>query len=366
MKPKLKPFVEYYVDKEKISFFARPGIAIEIDDEEGYIHSACQLMDGKNNLHFIKSKLEQSHPQLDNSLDELINLLDSEGLIEDADLSNSNHLTEYDKERWSRNIEFFGAYCKLSENKFHHQETIKNTKVTLLGLGGVGSNVLLNLVALGVRNIKIIDFDNVELSNLNRQVIYNEDELGQPKTKIAKNKILAFYKDANIEAINTKISSSSDIEQLIDGQDFVINAADQPRAQIIDWVNAACIKKKIPFICGALDYKYAICYSVIPKVSGCIECWKSSARQSNAIFQDYYSQKGFHPSPSLNVTIMPFISIVGGLIGSEFIKIITGITPPSSLGKLRAYDFTTGEISIVEHWEKQPDCLVCSDSTNGR
>src|SRR3990167_9353868 len=173
MKPRLKPFVEYCYSNGKISFFARPGVAIEIDDQNKYVLTACQLLDGCRDIQDLKSSLSKIYPEDAENIEELLELLDSEGLLEDVSTFDRGGLTEYDVERWSRNAEFFGAYCKSNENKFSHQKKIKNTKVTLLGLGGVGSSVLMNLAALGVKNIRIVDFDKVELSNLNRQVIYN-------------------------------------------------------------------------------------------------------------------------------------------------------------------------------------------------
>ncbi|OGT63239.1 MAG: thiamine biosynthesis protein ThiF [Gammaproteobacteria bacterium RIFCSPHIGHO2_12_FULL_45_12] len=361
MKPRLKPFVEYCYSNGKISFFARPGVAIEIDDQNKYVLTACQLLDGCRDIQDLKSSLSKIYPEDAENIEELLELLDSEGLLEDVSTFDRGGLTEYDVERWSRNAEFFGAYCKSNENKFSHQKKIKNTKVTLLGLGGVGSSVLMNLAALGVKNIRIVDFDKVELSNLNRQVIYNEADIGKFKAEIARDKILAFYPDANIEPVSLKIASSLDIENLIDGRDFVINAADQPRGEMIDWLNVACVNKRKPFICGALDYRYAVCYSVVPGQSGCIECWKVGARQSSRIFQDYLNQDGFFPAPSLNVAIMPFISIVGGLVAADFLKIVTGIKKPASLGKLQSFDFETGHISIIESWEKNAECLMCGE-----
>lgn len=359
MRPRLKPFVEYCYDKGKISFFARPGAAIEVDDENRFILTVCCLMDGERDVAAIKQDLSQDYPEDANYLEELLTLFDMEGLVEDVSVNQVSDLTKYELDRWSRNIEFFGAYCRSDENKYLHQEALKNTKVTIIGVGGVGSSVLLNLAALGARDIRIVDFDRIELSNLNRQILYNDSDIGKSKADVAKEKIVAFYPDAKIEAISTKINSSEDIEKLIEGRDFVINAADQPRGKIIDWLNAACVKQALPFICGALDFKYAICYSVLPGKTGCIECWKSSARESNPVFQDYYHHEGFRASSMLNVTIMPFISIVVGLMATEFLKIVTNIQPPQSLGSLRSFDFETGLISELESWAIDADCEVC-------
>lgn len=314
-------------------------------------------MDGVISFDILKEKISSTYPKESQFLHNLLAVLDNEHLLEDC-FFNKNSF-DYDQERWSKNTEFFGAYCRSNENKYEKQHKLSMIKVTVLGLGGVGSNVLLNLAALGVLNIKIIDFDVVSLSNLNRQVLYNELDIGNYKCDIAKTKILDFLPEANIEQFNKKIESEHDIEKIIYDQDFVIAAADVPRDLILDWVNKACVKFKIPYICGGLDSMWATYYSIIPGVSGCMECWKHNASKQNYLYQDIVREDDFYAVVSSNVAIMPLISIVSGLISSEFLKIVTGIADPQALGKLCAFDFKTASITVQELWNKEPECPIC-------
>lgn len=276
----------------------------------------------------------------------------------------SGKLTEYDTVRWSRNIEFFGAHCKATENKYSHQEKLKSTKVAIFGLGGVGSNILYNLAAMGVCNIRAVDFDKVELSNLNRQIIYNECDIGQLKSDVAKNRISHFLPDANIEFINKKISCSEDIEKIISGQDIVIASIDHPREKIMDWFNLACVRHGIPFLCGSLDSRLVTYYTIAPGKTGCIECWKATREKSGFIFQDIIQHEGFMASPSPNAAIMPFISLVSGLVANEFLKIVTGIAEPQSMGNLCVFDFISSQFTVSESWKKNPVCPICSKNQN--
>jgi len=357
--PRLKSLVEFCSIDNKIYFLKTPGVAIEMEDSSKFIATVCKLMDGEKNPAQLKQALSPLFPKETPYLENLLTVLDNEYLLEDVSRNYPDKLTDYDTTRWSRNIEFFGAHCKAMDNKYSYQEKLKSTKVVIFGLGGVGSNVLYNLVAMGVHNIRAIDFDEVELSNLNRQIIYNESDIGQLKSVAAKNRILQFIPDANVEVINKKISCGMEIEELISGQDIVISAIDQPREKIMDWFNVACVKQNIPFLCGALDSRLAIYYTIIPGQTGCIECWKASASKSNFMFQNLIQEEGFVPSASPNVAIMPFISIVSGLIASEFLKIVTGVAEPQSLGKLCAFDFISSQITISESWQKNPACLMC-------
>lgn len=357
--PRLKPLVEYCSLENKIYFFNRPSVAIEMDDSSKFIATVCQLMDGKKNLTQLKQALSGIYPKETFYLETLLTVLDSQYLLEDVSRNYTEQLSSYETTRWSRNIEFFGAHCKAQDNKYSYQEKLKSAKVVIFGLGGVGSNVLYNLVGMGAQNIIAVDFDEVELSNLNRQIIYNESDVGKLKSVAARNRILQFSSEVNIEFINKKISCSANIEELIFGQDIVICAIDQPREKIMDWFNAACIKHNVPFLTGALDSRLAIYYTILPGKTGCIECWKASASKSNFMFQNLIQQKDFVPSKSPNVAIMPFMSILSGLMACEFLKIITGLSEPQSLGKLHAFDFYSSQITISESWEKNPACLIC-------
>jgi len=357
--PRLKSLVEFCSIDNKIYFFNRPGIAIEMDDSSKFIAGVCKAMDGEKNLQQLKQSLALLFPKEISYLEALLTVLDNEYLLEDVSHNNPNKLNDYDVTRWSRNVEFFGTYCKATDNKYSFQEKLKSTSVVIFGLGGVGSNVLYNLAAMGVCNIKAVDYDEVELSNLNRQIIYNESDIGQLKTRAAKNRISQFLPHANIEFVNKKISCSSDIEEIISGQDIVISAIDQPREKVMDWFNVACVKYNVPFLCGAIDSRVAICYAIIPGKTGCIECWKNSASKSTFTFQKLIQQEGFVSSASPNVAIMPFMSIVSGLIANEFLKIVTGIAEPQSLGRLCTFDFLSSQITTSESWEKNPECSIC-------
>lgn len=319
----------------------------------------CRLMDGKRNFNELSYILNKEFPKETPYLDSLLAVMDEARLLEDVSENHVMELSEYDLTRWSRNVEFFGAHCAAKENKYSHQAKLKSVKVVLLGLGGVGSHVLYDLAALGVCNIRGVDFDKIELANLNRQILYNEADIGKLKSEVAKSRILEFLPHANIEIFNKKISSSEDIQDIISGQDFVISVLDQPREKIIDWVNAACVKQKIPFICGAFDSKCAVYHSVVPGETGCIECWKTNAKQSGFLFQDILKQKGFVESVSLNVAISPLVSVLAGLILTEFLKMITGIGEPQALGNLCSFDFKTAQTAIIESWKKDSSCAVC-------
>jgi molybdopterin/thiamine biosynthesis adenylyltransferase len=361
--PKVKPFVEFCWRNGIVSFFKIPGLSIDLNDEVKFIYHVCCMMDGTIPLEVLKEKISLIYPKESPFLEDLLTVLDNEYLIEDSFYNVSDTSVE-DKERWSKNTEFFGSYCRANQNKYQKQKSLSAVKVTILGIGGVGSNVLLNLAALGVLNIRIVDFDEVSLSNLNRQILYNRTDVGRYKCEIAKSKISQFLPKANIEQFNKKLENEKDVLDIVEGQDIVIAAADIPRDKILDWVNSACVKFKIPYICGGLDSLWATYFSIIPGVSGCMECWKQSASRHSSLYQDIVRADHFVSAASPNVAIMPMISMVSGLISTEFLKIVTDISAPNALGKLCVFNFKTAHITIQETWERVLECSICRISLN--
>ncbi|MFJ1268641.1 ThiF family adenylyltransferase [Legionella lytica] len=357
--PRIKPFVEFCWRKGIVSFFKIPGLSIDLDDEKKFIYNVCSIMDGSISLQDLKERMSSIYPYESQFLDDLLSALDNEYLIEDVFYNIPNATIEA-QERWSKNVEFLGSYCRAKENKHQKQQSLSEIKVVILGLGGVGSNVLLNLAALGVLNFRIVDYDKVSLSNLNRQILYSNTDIGHYKSDMAKQRILQFLPNANIECCNKKLESTDDVLEMVRGYDFVIAAADMPREKILDWVNNACLEFKIPYICGGLDSLWATYFSIIPGITGCMACWKQSASKDRALYQDIVQAEYFSSAPSPNVAIMPMISMVSGLISSEFLKIVTKISEPNALGKLCIFNFKSSEMAVQETWEKLDNCPICS------
>ena len=102
--PSLKPLVEYYTDSRKITFFSRPGIAIEMDDDSGFISATCKLIDGTKDFVELKNTLLPQFPKETAYLNDLLMTLDDEYLLEDKSINDIGKLTEHDITRWSRNI----------------------------------------------------------------------------------------------------------------------------------------------------------------------------------------------------------------------------------------------------------------------
>lgn len=359
-KPRIKPTVAFYRLGES-ACFETAGYVTEIKDKSGVVTRVSSMLDGSRTVDQIADVIRVEHESVDTTLVlSIVEALDEAYLLEDADIAVPDELTDYDVQRWSRNFDFYGAFTKVNGNKYLAQLAIKNVRVGLLGIGGLGSHILYDLVALGVHDIRAVDFDKVDLSNLNRQILYTEKDIGAVKAEVAQDRIRQFNQHAKIECINKRITCSEDISKLIYDRDIVICVADRPRLDIVNWVNSACIEHAVPFIIGGLDTKRAVHYSVIPGVTGCVECWKASVGRTNGLANaiiDEWRRRGEREIPA--PAIVHFVSVITGLITSEFIKLVTRIAEPSATNRLVAFDFVSLQVTEHERWTRDPQCATC-------
>ena len=128
------------------------------------------------------------------------------------------------------------------------------------------------MAGLGPKKIIIIDYDCVELSNLGRQFLFREADVGKLKTEVAKQAINEMNSDVEIEVHNQKIKNPSDTLEYIEGVDIVICAIDEPPFVIHRVVNKMIVDANIPCVFGASQVSRGRIYTVIPYVAGCFDC----------------------------------------------------------------------------------------------
>lgn len=166
------------------------------------------------------------------------NFLQSKNLImQNFHYPNSNYIN---------NLYYYEGYCN---NPLLLDSSFQNYSIGVIGCGGVGSVILDQIIALNIKNLKIIDFDTVQSDNLNRQFIFTENNIQQNKTFLTKSYLLKKNKNLKIKSYNKKITCEKDLEILKD-VNLIINAADTPY-NLNDLIMKFCHKNKIDFLtCG--------------------------------------------------------------------------------------------------------------------
>ena len=215
----------------------------------------------------------------------------------------------------SKELDRFSRQVMLEEIGYGGQLKLKNAKICVVGVGGLGNPITSRLVAMGVGQLRIIDRDVIELSNLHRQTMYDESDVGQIKVEAATKKLQKLNPDCKIESLAISVNEYN-AKEIIDGCDVVIDALDSVNARYA--LNKACVEKNIPFVTGAAVGVSGQAFTIIPKQSACYYCMFPDLNEDT---MPTCSIEGVHPS---------ILSLVGGIEVAEAVKIILGKKPSLS------------------------------------
>ncbi|MEI7616306.1 MAG: ThiF family adenylyltransferase, partial [Actinomycetota bacterium] len=167
-------------------------------------------------------------------------------------------------DRYSRQT----LFSSIGENG---QKKLQNSRVAIVGCGGLGSNIANSLVRSGVGFIRIIDKDIVELSNLQRQLLFDENDVKNkmPKALAAKSKLNLVNSEIEIEAVVDEVNKSN-IGLLLKDTDLILDGTDNFKTRF--FINEECVKNNIPWIYGTVAASYGMICSIIPDSGYCLEC----------------------------------------------------------------------------------------------
>ena len=250
-------------------------------------------------------------------------------------VAGGSELSNKDLDRYSRQV-------MLEEIGYQGQLKLRGAKVCVVGIGGLGNPITTRLVAMGVGKIRIVDRDVIELSNLHRQTMFDDLDVGEIKVEVAARKLQKLNPDVHIEALPLSVNDYNAIE-VVDGCDVVIDALDSVNARYS--LNNACIAKKIPFVTGAAVGVVGQAFTVLPKISACYYCMFPDLDEDS---MPTCSIEGVHPS---------ILSIIGGIEVSEAVKIILGKKPNLS-DRILHVDLENLDFSYTKT-SKVAECSVC-------
>lgn len=226
------------------------------------------------------------------------------------------------------------------------QIKLKNSSVLVAGCGGLGSASALYLAAAGVGRMGLVDSDNVELSNLQRQVIHSTEMIGFAKITSAKKRINSLNPNVDIITLHERIDENN-AREILAGYAIVIDATDNFDSRYI--INAACVENSIPFIYGAI-YQFSGQMSVFNHKGGpCFQC----------VFQKPPSEEYKNANRGVGV-VGALPGVIGSLQAIEAIKLIAGIGQPMA-GRLLIFDGLQMEFKEISI-NKSGNCPVCYEN----
>jgi molybdopterin-synthase adenylyltransferase len=218
------------------------------------------------------------------------------------------------------------------------QEKLKKSRVLIAGVGGLGSAAAFYLTAAGVGSLRIVDKDQVDLSNLNRQILHWEPDIDRPKVASAKEKLTKLNSVIDLDIRQDEINEET-LPLLMDGCDLVLDGLDNFPTRYL--INQQILRQGIPFIYGGILGMMGMATMILPNQTPCLKCLFPQA-----------------PPPQKFPVLGTTPGIIGLIEANEAIKYLVGFGKLIT-GRLLVYnglDMRFSEVRI----EPNPDCPVCS------
>ncbi|WP_455278427.1 HesA/MoeB/ThiF family protein [[Eubacterium] cellulosolvens] len=245
-------------------------------------------------------------------------------------------------------LEYYSRQIAHNDIGYKGQLKLKNSKVCILGCGGLGVPTMQMLTAMGVGHIRIVDRDIISISDLHRQYLYDTKSIGLPKVEVASGKLKKINPHVKIEPLAEPIIKRN-VSEIIDGMDITVDGLDSIDTRYL--VNRACQEKKIPYVFAGAIESIANATTIIPDKTPCLEC----------IF------------PGFNDKLLPKCSLVGvhpaviGMISSVQVSEVTAILlgrAPQLAGKLLLINLNDLSFDKIDV-SKQKNCNTCGSSPIG-
>ncbi|GMR01508.1 MAG: molybdopterin-synthase adenylyltransferase MoeB [Gammaproteobacteria bacterium] len=224
------------------------------------------------------------------------------------------------------------------------QQLLQNAHVVIMGVGGLGSPAAMYLAAAGIGALTLVDFDTVDNSNLQRQIIHNVDSIGENKVDSAKNTLLKINPEVVIHSINKRLTLD-ELKSLITNVDCVVDATDNFETRFL--INRACVTQQVALVsAAAIQYEGQISvFDLTQKNSACYACLYAEGGEENTSCSD-------------NGILAPVVGILGSMQALEAIKLICNLGDTLQ-NRLLIFD------ALALQWrtmklKKDANCPVCS------
>jgi len=350
-KPRIKRTTEEIETPEGDVILLRPSAEgdIRIEQPDSEERRLLAAVDGTRTVEQLRAEFGAKE------VDGLISQLEELEAIDDA--AEDERLAPAELARFDRQLRYFADVAGGELSAAECQERLRAAKIAVLGVGGLGSWAALALACCGIGELRLIDGDEIEISNLNRQVLYAEADLGRAKVEVAAARLGAFDSACRITATARRLESEADIAGFVAGADVVIDAADWPAHDIERWCNAACFAAGIPYITMSHFPPVArVGPLYVPGETGCFNCQEIAYRREYPLFDVVMEQQRAKPSPA--ATLGPACGLIGGHVALDVMHLLTGLARPSTHGVAHLYDLRTMEVKH-DPVVPEPDCPVC-------
>ena len=246
-------------------------------------------------------------------------------------------MTDEELLRYSRQI-------LLPEFDIVGQECLGRSRALIVGLGGLGSAAAMYLAAAGVGRLILVDFDTVDLSNLQRQIVHRTADIGRLKVESARDTLRALNPLVEVVAVPKALDDTELLERVRQA-DVVVDASDNLPTRLA--INAACVRAGVPLVSGA-----AI------RLEGQVLVWRPGGE--GACYRCLYRDAGMNPETCAQTGVLaPVVGVIGGIQAVEAIKVLTGLGETLD-GRLLLLDAARMEWRTLKA-RRDPACPACGD-----
>jgi adenylyltransferase/sulfurtransferase len=247
-----------------------------------------------------------------------------------------------EKKKASMYEEFYGRQMVLEELGRKRQRKLAQSKVAVIGLGGLGTVSSLYLALAGVGHLRLVDQDTVELRNLHRQILYSTDDLNYPKVEVSAKRLGKINPLVKTEPIPENVNVSN-VEKILFGMDCVVDGLDNMHTRYL--VNRTCAKLRIPYVFGAAIGIEGNLSVFAPPETPCLECVFPNLDNSHLLTCEVRGVLGVTPG------------IIGTMQAMETVKVLTGMGSTLK-GRLMICDFSDMYFTTIGI-SKRLNCPAC-------
>jgi molybdopterin-synthase adenylyltransferase len=335
------------------------GVAAEMDDPDRWIWTLLTFMDGSRSAEELVTAVREGHPDISReTIRAGLRQLIRAGHVEDMASAPPASLTDRDLDRYDRSMRFFRWLdVEPRTSCWEPQAMLQAARVTVLGLGGTGGAAAQALTAAGIGKLHIADFDVVELSNLCRQVLYTEDDIGASKVDAALRRLRRLNSDIEITGQHLHAKSADDIAPLLDGCDVFVLAADRP-GELRRWANRACLAASTPWVEAGYHGPRTQVGVYVPGKGACWECIRAHTKDRRRAEGADPDAPELHTDAVWNAVGPVSAGISGCVAAHQVISLITGI-PEATPGRIDGVNLSVLDAPLLVTDPPHPRCPAC-------
>lgn len=336
------------------------GIAANLRDSDGAVWALLELMDGTRTAEQVVAELVSRFPlrspqDVHAAIEQLTNL----GYVQDADEPECVALSARQRERYGRSRLLYRWIDRAPRtSSWEFQVRMSRARVVVVGMGGVGCSAAMALALSGVGRLHCVEPDRVELSNLNRQLLYTEQDLGRLKVDAAMERLRAANSDVEITGEPTLIDGPAALRALAEECDVLVMSADEP-AEIRSWTNEACARTDTAWVYGGYHGPQVNMGVYRPGSGPCFDCARA-AEQDREAQRPAVAVWGPQPAePPRHAANAVTAGIVGNLVAHAVMSLVTG-APALAVNCQYGFNLVTLDHCFVTTLDQpHPRCPTC-------